>query len=242
MIEVVSGKIGSGKSHDVTRRIIEHLLNGGIVATNMALSKSSIEKIYKCRLSPRQFLRVSENDNPASIPRGDLRGHGSRRVMVVLDEALNWFQSAASSREDTRKSDWSSWLRQSDKLGQHVIFIAQNFERAAKWIRELAQVAREVVSIRDLRVLRVPVGKLLGLSSFYFVRTWDVRSACQLSTDFHKYSRRVWECYDTSELYGFNASDNAYDGIALYPRWRPPRLPVFVGVASIIGGVYVLAA
>lgn len=74
MIEVVSGLVGSGKSHDVTRRIIEHLLSGGIVCTNMSLEKSRIEEIYHCRLSPRQFLRVSENDNPATIPRGDLRG------------------------------------------------------------------------------------------------------------------------------------------------------------------------
>lgn len=242
MIEVVSGKIGSGKSHDVTRRIIDHLLNGGIVATNMALSRESIERIYKCRLSPRQFLRVSQDDNPSEIPRGDLRGHGSRRVLVVLDEALNWFQSSISSREDFRRVSWSSWLRQSDKLGQHVIFIAQNFERAAKWIRELSQVAREVVSIRDLRVFRVPVGRLLGLSSFYFVRSWDVRSACLLSTDFHRYTSRVWDCYDTSELYGFAASGNAYDDVALYPRWRPPRFPFVSGILSIVVGLYVLAA
>lgn len=143
----------------------------------------------------------------------------------------------------SRKDTWGAWLRQSDKLGQHVVFIAQNFERAAKWIRELAQVAREVVSIRDFRVLRLPVGRWLGLSSFYFVKSWDVRSSSPLGTEFHRYSPRVWRCYDTAALYGFDASGNAYDGIALYPRWNPSRFPLFVSVLALLLGVWcVLAA
>ena len=43
-----------------------------------------------------------------------------------------------------QENSWGEWLRQSDKLGQDVWFVAQNFERAAKWIRELAQVSIEI--------------------------------------------------------------------------------------------------
>lgn len=242
MIEVVSGLVGSGKSHDVVRFAINHVCSGGIVASNIDFDRAAIESIYHRRLSPSQFLHIDADTDPATIPRGDFRGRGSRRVLVILDEALNWFQSEVASGKDARKAAWSRWLRQSDKLGQHVIFIAQNFERAAKWIRELAAVAREVVAIKDLRVLRLPVGRWLGLGRVYFVRSWDVRSQSSLGVDFHVYTPKVWRCYDTAALYGFVASSNAYDGLALYPAWRSPRLVVFSLVSSFLGVFYVLAA
>lgn len=218
MITVVSGRLGSGKSYDMTRMICSHVRRGGIVATNMALHESAISAFVGRKLSSMQFLRVSSSDRPDMIPRGDFRGTGSRRVLVVLDEALNWFESRGGASDD-RKLSWGRWLRQSDKLGQDVYFIAQNFDRAAKWIRELAQINREVIRVRDLRILHfLPVWVLIpNGKNLYFVKSYDVRAQSVLSSELHFYNSRIYACYSTSELYDFVASSNAYSSFSVAP-------------------------
>lgn len=236
MITVVSGKVGEGKSYWCTRMIIDHVCNGGIVATNMALQPEKISKIYHRRLHPKQFLTLSPQDDPRKIPRGDLRGSGRRKVVVVLDEALNWFASTASA-SDPRRATWGEWLRQSDKLGQNVFFVAQTFERSAKWIRELAAQLLVVSSLENFTFLRIPLGRLLGLSSLSFVRRYDVRSGMSLGFEVVHRNSRVWDCYRTAELFGFESSSNAYDGLAIYPAARLPRLPFLIPSVCFVWGI-----
>lgn len=237
MITVVSGSVGDGKSYYcVSRVIVPHLLKGGVVATNMRLSLDNIRKNFHRNVSSRQLISISADDDPRKIPRGDLRGHGSRKVIVVLDEALNWFASAEGPK-DSRKLSWGEWLRQSDKLGQNVFFIAQNFERAAKWIRELAAVITNVSSLKRFRFLGVPLGKIMGLSSLSAVRDIDAKSAVALHFGFMRISSLFWSCYDTSELYGFDSASNAYDGLVVYPAARVPMIPFLVPSVFLVWGV-----
>lgn len=224
MITVVSGKLGAGKSYEVCDRTIKHLLKGGVVATNMAVDLDAIRRIYKRRLRDWQLLKVTAESDPRKIPRGDLRGAGRRRVIVVLDEALNWFESAATAR-DPRRATWGEWLRQSDKLGQDVIFIAQDFARAAKWIRELAQLSDDVRNFGQIRMFGMPVGKWLHLGRVYIVVHADVKTKQILGVSLGYINSTVWDCYKTSELYGFEASDNAYIG-DVAPRYRLPMPPL----------------
>ena len=231
MITVVSGKVGTGKSHDLVRRIRLHLAEGGCVRTNIALDYRQIGASVGRRLSPAQIGPVSADTDPTTIPTGDRRGRGTRRTMVVLDEALNWFQSEASATKDTRKAAWSEWLRQSDKLGQDVYFVAQNFERAAKWIRELAAVAEEVFPMRDVRLLMfVPLVWVFPfVRRVYCVKKRDVRSGTLVGVEFHRYTPTVWNLYDTSETFGFVGAASAYDSVRLWPRYRSPfaLLPLY---------------
>ena len=224
MVTVVSGKLGSGKSFDCVRRIAEHVAMGGCVRTNISLDYRAIGRAVGRRVSPQQVGPLSAEDDPTTIPTGDRRGHGTRRTLVVLDEALNWFQSEGKASLDERKRAWGEWLRQSDKLGQDVWFIAQNFERAAKWIRELAQVAREVVALRDVHVLWVvPLWLLVPpIRHAYAVLCWDVRSKARIGAEVHLYRARIWQLYDTSETFGFVGARSAYDGLSLPPAYHPP--------------------
>lgn len=155
MIYVVSGLVGTGKSYHCCGMGIDHLLDGGVVATNMSLDLKRIMDTYHRLLRPWQLVKIDAESDPRNIPRGDMRGSGRRRVMVILDEALNWFASSAGAK-DERKLTWGEWLRQSDKLGQDVYFVAQTFERSAKWIRELAQVALRITNFRNFHFLRMP--------------------------------------------------------------------------------------
>lgn len=228
MITVISGKIGAGKSFDAVRRIREHLANGGCVRTNISLDYIQIGKSVHRRLSPRQIGKLSADDDPKTIPTGDRRGRGNRKTIVLLDEALNWFQSTDAKKDDPKKKEWGEWLRQSDKLGQEVWFIAQNFERAAKWIRELAQVSEEVFPLRDMRLFFfIPFTWVFPFfRRMYCVKRRDVRSGQMIGCEFHLYNSKIWDLYDTSETYGFVGAASAYDDLKRFPSYRSP-LPLF---------------
>lgn len=153
--------------------------------------------------------------------------------MVVLDEALNWFASSAGAK-DERKSTWGEWLRQSDKLGQDVYFIAQNFERAAKWIRELSQVLISIKNLKNVTLFRLPVGKWLKMHLVYVAARYDLRAEMIVGWGLHYIDMAVCRCYETAELYGFPASANAYDGLTVFPPFRLPVWPVVVFVLFVL--------
>lgn len=236
MISVVSGKIGRGKSYFMTTRIVAHLLRGGVVATNMEIDLPYIRATWHRSIADWQLVRVIAEDDPKKIPRGDFRGSASaRRVMVVLDEALNWFASQGGSKDD-RKSTWGEWLRQSDKLGQDVFFVAQNFERAAKWLRELAQHAINIASVKDISIFRVPIGRLPLLRDLFTESVGDVSSQMLLAWHLHSFDKRYYKAYKTAQLYGFESSDNAYLA-SVPPAFRLPFWPFLVPVCLFVLGV-----
>lgn len=243
MVTVVSGKLGSGKSFDMVRLMREHLGHGGAVRTNISLSASAMTASLGRKVVSAQIGGLTAKDDPKTIPIGDRRGKGSRRVMVVLDEALNWFQSEGASESaevKARKQSWGEWLRQSDKLGQDVYFIAQNFERAAKWIRELAQVSREMIPLKTVRIgWFLPLWWLVPpFRKMYAVIVFDVRSKTRQSVEFHRYSPRIWSLYDTSETFGFKGAGSAYDSIALWPPFRPPLQPLGVCLWLLVPALF----
>jgi len=242
MITVVEGAVGAGKTYWVVAEIARHLRAGGIVCTNLDLHLGALRELTGRRLSFGQFRIISADQSPYDIPRGDFRGGGKRRVMIVLDEALNWFPSSRDASD--KGADWQTWLRQSDKLGQDVYFVAQRFDRAAKWLRELAQICVSIRNWGQVRFLGLPVGRLLG---FRRVSTWaryDLALRQVLGWGVYTLHPGVWRCYETAKLYGFPASGNAYDaGTGVWPPVRFPRLGVCVLCAfAILGAVRLLLA
>lgn len=235
MVVVVQGKLGSGKSLDTTRLAVDHLAHGGVVASNISFKRQFISQVTRRRILSRQLLHVCETDDPKMIPIGDRRGRGKRRVMVILDEALNWFASSASA-SDPRRATWGEWLRQSDKLGQDVYFIAQNFDRAAKWIRELAQVCRDISAIRQISFLGLfPAWYLCPpLRSFYLVRPFDVHLKKRMTFEIHRYDPALFGCYDTSETFGFDAAGSAYSGLVIWPAYHPPIIPLVLCLLLVL--------
>lgn len=235
MICVVEGSVGAGKTYWVVDMLAKHLRGGGIVATNLDLHLSALRALTGRRLSSGQLLTVTADSSPFSIPRGDFRGGGRRRVLVILDEALNWFPSSRESRE--AGADWQVWLRQSDKLGQDVYFIAQRFDRAAKWLRELAQICVSIRNWGQVRFLGLPLGRWLG---FGRVSTWsryDLGLRQCVGWGVYCINSAVWKCYETAKLYGFPASDNAYDaGCGVWLPVAYPRIGfVALGAFSLWG-------
>jgi hypothetical protein len=227
VIIVVEGAVGAGKTYWVVSEIARHLRSGGIVCTNLDLHLRALRELTGRRLSSGQFLLVSADQSPFDIPRGDFRGGGKRRVMVVLDEALNWFPSSRDASD--KGADWQTWLRQSDKLGQDVYFVAQRFDRAAKWLRELAQICVSVRNWGQVRLLGLPVGRFLGLRRISTWARYDLALRQVLGWGVYTLHPGVWRCYETAKLYGFPASSNAYDATTgCWPSVRFPRLGLLI--------------
>ena len=76
----------------------------------------------------RRVVHIDGNCKPTDLPSGDRRGHGKRRVMIVIDEALSWFGIADDPKRDPRKAVWADWLRHSDKVGQDI-FLSRRIGR-----------------------------------------------------------------------------------------------------------------
>lgn len=227
MITVVEGAVGAGKTYWAVSALSRHLKGGGIVATNLDLHLKPLRALTGRRLSSGQLLQISADMSPYDIPRGDFRGGGRRKVMVILDEALNWFPSSREASDKDKGKDWQVWLRQSDKLGQDVYFIAQRFDRAAKWLRELAQLCVSVRNWGQVRFLGMPIGRFLGLK---YVSTWaryDLGLQQCVGWGVYTLHSEVWNCYETAKLYGFPASSNAYAvDPGVWPSVRRPRFAV----------------
>jgi len=235
MIIVVSGKLGSGKSYETVRMMCDHLIRGGAVRTNISLDYLQISKGLARTLHSWQVGTLSATDDPKLIPTGDHRGsRHQRKTMVVLDEALNWFASK-DARSDLNRETWGEWLRQSDKLGQDVYFIAQNFERSAKWIRELAHKMIEIIPLSDVKLLWIiPIWWLLPFfRKCYAVNVYDVRSKTRLGLSIHRYSSFYWRFYRTDETYGFVGASSAYSG-NIPPPFKLSPLPLWLSIISLI--------
>lgn len=237
MISVVSGLLGGGKSYWCVDQAVEHVRAGGIVATNLDLDIDAIRKFLHPRIvRAGQIIKVDAATDPRSIPRGDFRGSGRRRVLVILDEALNWFASTGTAK-DERKQIWGEYLRQSDKLGQDVWFVSQNFARAAKWIRELAQQSVRIINLGQVRVFSIPIGRLLRLHRLFLCIRVDLGTHTTCGVSFGLIRPAIWKCYNTAQLWGFHASKNAFDSVAIFPPWRPPLRCWFVAVALLLWGL-----
>lgn len=240
MITIVQGRLGSGKSYYLTQEMLRHLEHGGAVRTNIALRAREYLADIGRRVPISLYGNLSVDSDPREIPTGDLRGHGPRRCMVVLDEALNWFSGGKAS--DPRAERWGEWLRQSDKLGQDVYFVAQNFSRAAKWIRDLAQYGIEMIPLRHVHWMGIYWFNWGAFRGVYVIRKWDVRSGYVVSVSVGKYSSLWWRYYDTAETFGFRAVGSAYDGLTVYPRHRAVWVaPLLAIVSGLSGLAYALA-
>lgn len=231
MITLVSGKIGCGKSYYMVGRILEHLENRGIVATNITLK--NVEK-YK-----NQIMYISGNSSPTDLPSGDRRGtKNQRKVMIVFDESQSWFGVQQGKIADPRKELWSDWLRHSDKLGQDIFLIAQEWTQIAKWFRILAQ---RVIFCHHSKNERI-----ISLLPFPFLYTAEKnvnevenetvgRRAKSIKFTFSLIRKKIYKHYETAETYESEKyeSENIYDKMIIAPSSPLPDLAQIFTISFI---------
>lgn len=216
MITIISGRLGCGKSYLAVKMMQEHLYRGGIVATNIRL-RNMPDRILG------RVIHIDGNCHPTELPSGDRRGHGKRRVMIVIDEALSWFGIADDHKNDPRKVVWGDWLRHSDKLGQDIFLISQDWAQTVKWIRVLSQRVWFCHNSKNEKFIRHLPFKFLYAAE---KNTIDVENqvvglpAKPIRMRFYLLSKRVYSCYDTAETFEGEKfeSENIYERFTIWPR------------------------
>lgn len=225
MITIISGRLGCGKSYLAVRMMQEHLSKGGIVATNIRLKNMSDRLLGR-------VIHIDGNCLPTDLPSGDRRGHGKRRVMIVIDEALSWFGIADDPKKDSRKAVWADWLRHSDKLGQDIFLISQDWAQTVKWIRVLSQRVIFCHKSKNERFIR-----FLPFTFLYAAEknTNEVENqvsglpARPVRMRIYFLSKSVYNCYDTAETFESEkfVSDNIYERYAICPKSKDYALAVY---------------
>lgn len=110
----------------------------------------ALERFHDWRYQEGQFNYISDDLVNAQLMHHLPKGAVDRPVLVVLDEALDHFESAS----DNTNAEFRSFLRHVRKLGLNLIFIAQDFSSLEKKIRVLTHY---VWTFRDFKTWKVPV-------------------------------------------------------------------------------------
>lgn len=233
MLEAVVGLIGGGKSCLAIYRALKYVSEGGRVYMNMRLTgalevydiethKMSLvlppdapfccllRKRYKWEYQQGQYNFLLPEDMDDGFQNVIPAGTPEKKVLVVLDEVNEWFDSLergkASSDASYRKT--LRFMRQSRKVYIDVIFILQIFSTLNDRIRNLIGY---VWQCRDMQYFEVA-----GLSVGFFLKrffVWqkyykDMKVAIAKPKWVVK-DLEVFKCYDTTEIFG--------DGLGVLP-------------------------
>lgn len=224
MIEVVSGRIGGGKTCMCVVRMLEYCAKGGAVYTNIRLrgaveSKSEsgktvltlkrdapfcllLKKRYGWTYQEGQYnfieADVMDDGFQSVVPPGTSEAH----VLVVIDEVNEWFDSLDRSSLQTNNAYRKTFrfLRQSRKVYIDVIFILQDFQTLNSRVRGLVGF---VWVCRDMQYFKVAGLRIGWLLKHYFVwQLIDGQSRQLVETRWIAKDRAVFGLYDTTEIFG----------------------------------------
>jgi hypothetical protein len=215
IVEVYCGVMGSGKSYRVVQKALDYVASGGCVFTNMKLE---IEPWYNERYQVqacgcRKYLKdrygwdlqegqinLIDMDEVTQMHTVIPKGTVSKPVLVVVDEALDDFDSLDRDQSKGKLRDVLTWIRHIRKLNIDVCFIAHEFGELNNRIRSKASA---IFQCRDMRKTPIPG---IGISLFFL---WPYFTYAQFSktgktfinTEWVVKDKSIWGCYRTDQLF-----------------------------------------
>lgn len=232
MIFGVTGLLGGGKSYGSVRDMVAHIRRGGVVASNIDLVLPAVAAYLHRPLEwvQARFYLIDPDTNPDcwSWPRGDARGVGLRRVLIVIDEAGEWFSSLDG--RDAVKS-FAAWLRQSDKRGQDVYLIVQDVSILAKQGRVLVH---RWIYMRDMSKWKVPKFgfRLPPPWRYEFHRFETDTQGNKIGHHIHIREKAIFGMYTTGAMFGHSAK--ASTGVSPYDLIDPNEKPKDYSLKEIL--------
>lgn len=174
MITILQGTLGSGKSATAVAMALDHLKNGGVVATNFSLVDGWADELSRHSFSGRFFPAIRHKnalshysrhfrvDSLHAVKQIDVKGLACRQLetvagkyqegqgLLILDEC----QLIFNSRKWQDNMQWIEFFTQSRKLGWNVLLIAHTIEMVDSQIRPLIEYEAR---FRNLQKLRIPI-------------------------------------------------------------------------------------
>jgi len=194
MIQIVTGKLGAGKTLFSVMLLFDALCAGRTVCTNIAVDWSEMEKLarkLKRRvLDPAQLVKIdpqTDRNWQESIP----FGRPGAFVEVFLDEIHLFFNARDWARTNSDSKGLLSFLTQSRKAAVNVTFIAQEITTIEKQFRVLAEWELYVFSSDH-----IPLGFLGKFpSKFFIVSQLDAKSGLLLKKTVRGYNKSFFRLY-----------------------------------------------
>ncbi len=237
MTRGIVGKKGAGKSLLALFQMLEHLADGGAVASNIALDGDAVARwCWKRGHDYRhddQFTLLDLNKEPRfyrDCPRSPVRNASGRDIVrIYIDEAHLFFPASRYRELASEFEELHDWNSQCRKAGQHLYMITQAWENIWGALRRQTEQRFEC---RDMRSIKLPmVGTGLGWA---FGLTWalkDEETNERLEGGTSRITPGVVECYDTAQVYSDTMAE-LFELMPEYraerrkvPRWRRGRLP-----------------
>jgi len=196
MIEIYEGRPGSYKSYSAVVRVINHILSGGVVATNMALHRDKIKEHlrqkYSWAMEDSQLI-IIPRDDVNDFPKVTPMGNKDCPVLIVIEEAGRYFNSR----------DWAKCSRQlldflalSRHYFNDVILVDQSADNVDKQFRRLIQYFWRC---RDLQKFSV-AGINLTLLPMFYVGRMDYDGKTLLDYKVYFKAAQIYPLYDSYSL------------------------------------------
>ncbi|MDQ4125927.1 MAG: hypothetical protein M3134_10045 [Actinomycetota bacterium] len=227
-IRVITGPPGNGKSFFAVDECVRDLIDGKVVATNVRLTEGwawrlaahnparRLSRSARARKARELERRYFFSEDLGELMRIRLHGTKEGRGKMLLDEAHNWMNSRAWSKDD--RADLVRFFTQHRKLGWNVDLICQDLEMLDKQVRNNFEEHTHMRNLKKVRKFGVP---LVPFNLFLAITTWHATgSRVVLKRD----ARRLrW----TKDLYDTHATshgliDHGDDDTIWLPAEPPP--------------------
>jgi len=253
LIELVQGSPGSGKSAVALCMGIDHLLSGGILATNFDLipgwsdrlaeqniycklglkdqkkySKSLWERCFKVGKPDTLYKLSNEMDYYIKNPKIKKTREG--RALLILDEAQLYF----NSRNWQNNFGFIEFFTQHRKLGWNIILVAHYKEMIDKQVLPLVEIESRFRNLKNVRIPLLPI-PLSPINTFLIVKFYagfgpGVGMVHSRSLQFLNLS--IANLYDSCEVFAFDflpdkVTKHGYDPELATLNYTQPRRPPF---------------
>lgn len=236
MIQIVTGKLGAGKTLFTVQLMFEALVKGRTCVTNIAVNWPQMVKLarrmHRVELDPRQLIKLDpamDRNWQKSIPFGVASGF----VEVFLDEIHLFFNARDWATTTKDCNGLLSFLTQSRKARVNITFIAQEESTIDKQFRVQAEWLLYIVNSSHM-----PLGFLGTLPwSFFIVCKKDAQNGNLLNRTFKGYSPKFFRLYDSFSFLDQEMSELSKNAVYVEPyklkkvnlvRWalEPVTIPI----------------
>ena len=206
MIELYCGKVGGGKSYCAVLTMLRALSSGRVVASNIKLCWSEVEKycreVFSMVPDPAQYIYLEGEDSVWTCHR-----HIPAGSLLVLDELNIYFPSRGYAKNAKVAGEFLDWLVQSRKYGCDVIAIIQSPANLDAQIRRQALAEWHHADTKQAQCSTLwGFGPSIRLGKFVpqmFARTkyWTGDYTESVASEFISFDIRVGRCYETAAIF-----------------------------------------
>jgi zona occludens toxin len=196
-VALYSGTPGSGKSLNVTRKILLALWSGRDVISNYPIrfTQKEIKRGYQDRFYyvPEDRITVPNLMQFAQV-KGYLDKKEESQCLVVIDEAGGRFNCREYGKSD--RMEWVKFFSQHRKFGFDVTLVAQNARMLDRQIRSMVELEYKHRKAQNMYWwLKLSPWKLFVAVEYFY--------GLKMKTDvqFFTYTKNIGERYDSMKLF-----------------------------------------